>query len=387
MGNTDCNVGYFIECDLEVPCRLHDFLDQLPIGPEMKSPAGSSCSAKVNKLMLTHEKKTHYTIHHRLLEFYKNLGVRICKVHRAVSFEETPVFKSYVDYNTAKRASSTSAFHKAYYKLKNNSLYGKCVENIRKRMDLRLVNSPERFEAYTSKPSFKKSILIDDDLLALLMRKESIKLDRPVFIGQAVLDLSKLRMYQLHYVELEKYRRKFNCQLNIVAGDTDSFFLECQSISLRDRLLPAMIRDGLLDTSNYQPDDPLYSRLHANEIGLVKDESGGALNYAEWVFLRPKCYSLLCYDDTNQKKAKGVQKNVLKRGITYADYLRVYRDPEEVEIVRKQRRIESRQHQLYTTETSKRVMGGGGDDKRFWLPDGNNSLALGHWRIDDDDTE
>ena len=94
---------------------------------------------------------------------------------------------------------------------------------------------------YTSKASFRKSIKIDNDLVAVMLNKESICLDRPSYIGQTVLDLSKLRMYKLKYDELRKYETQFGCQLNIIASDKDSFFLECLNVSLRGHLISAMI--------------------------------------------------------------------------------------------------------------------------------------------------
>jgi hypothetical protein len=211
------------------------------------------------------------------------------------------------------------------------------------------------------------------------MKKEAIMLDRPIFIGQAVLDLSKLRMYDLNYRELEQYRERFNCQLNIVAGDTDSFFLECKNVSLKDELLPAMIEDGLLDTSNYPSSDPLYTNNNSNKIGLIKDESAGSTFYKEWLFIRPKCYSLLSYDGTNTKKAKGVQRDIIKRKLTHDYYSTSLLNPDESRY-EKQRRIGSENHQLYTLLTCKRVMGGdGGDDKRCWYQE-NASHAHGHFR-------
>ena len=103
-------------------------------------------------------------------------------------------------------------------------------------------------------------MVVTDDLLVAHLSKESICLDRPIYIGQAVLDLSKLRMYQLQYHELENYRNEFKgCELNIIAGDTDSFFLECRNIDVSSQLLPAMIRDELLDTSNFPKSHSLYS--------------------------------------------------------------------------------------------------------------------------------
>ena len=100
-------------------------------------------------------------------------------------------------------------------------------------------------------------------------------LDRPVYIGQAVLDLSKLRMYRLQYVELRRYREQYaGSSINIVAGDTDSFFLEVKGINLANQLLPQMQKGGLLDTSNYPTDSILFSRQYENKGGLFKDESG-----------------------------------------------------------------------------------------------------------------
>ena len=99
-------------------------------------------------------------------------------------------------------------------------------------MNLRLCNSAQKLMTYTSKASFRKTTKIDDDLIAVLMNKDIVCLDRPSYIGQTVLDLSKLRMYQLQYIELEKYRKEENCEINIVAGDTDSFVLEIKNIKL-----------------------------------------------------------------------------------------------------------------------------------------------------------
>ena len=128
------------------------------------------------------------------------------------------------------------------------------------------------------------------------LNKENVCLNRPSYIGQTVLDLRKLRMYQLQYIELEKYRKEQNCQINIVAGDTDSFFLELVNIKV-ETLTDLMKRDRLLDTSNYDKNHPLYSNELNSVIGKFKDESKG-VKYKEWIFLRPKCYSqkqIMCY--------------------------------------------------------------------------------------------
>ena len=360
--------GYTMEVDIVIPDNLQDKLDQLPVAPENQAPPGS----KVKKLLLTHEPKMNYVIHWRLLQYYLLLGVKVIKVHRAIKFGQGSIFKSYVDTNTELRAKATNDLDKIFYKLLNNSLYGKTVENLKNRMNLRLCSTSSKMIVYTSKPSFRRTIKIADDLIAVLLAKDVVCLDRPTYIGQTVLDLSKLRMYQLQYTDLEKYRGQFNCQINIVAGDTDSFFLECVNVSLKTQLLPAMISDGLLDTSNYNKKDPLYSNALNAVVGKFKDESKGALHYKEWIFLRPKCYSLLS-EESESMKAKGI--NLAGSAISHNSYRYVYEYGESISI--NQRLFGTENHQLFTYNRMKVALTHS-DDKRYWV-DKNDSVAYGHY--------
>ena len=202
---------------------------------------------------------------------------------------------------------------------------------------------------------------IAPDLIGVLLAKDVVCLDRPSYIGQAVLDLSKLRMYQLQYHDLQRYRDEFSCEINIVAGDTDSFFLECKGVNLRSTLLPKMIKDKMLDTSNYPKTHPLYNKDLDSVIGKFKDESKGH-PFFEWIFLRPKCYSLLGgYED--KTKAKGVRINKIDPEIKHADYLEVY--TEECTNSIPQQRFGMVKHQLFTmanTKVALKLLG----DMRFW---------------------
>jgi hypothetical protein len=385
LPNEKSDVGYLLQVDISIPIDKHDALSDLPPAPNQQVPPGSKCK----KLLMTLEPKKNYIIHSALLKFFVDImGVKIDQIHRAVRFHQSSVFKSYIDKNTMMRANSTSKFKKDYYKLKNNSLYGKTVENLRKRMDVRLCNTRSQFVSQSSKPLFRRSIIIKENLVAAVLNKETICLDRPVYIGQAVLDLSKLRMYRLQYDELEKYRREFvGGSINIIAGDTDSFFLEIRNIDLKTKLLPAMQRDGLLDTSNYPCLSPLYSRAAENRIGLFKDESGGTENYLEWVFLRPKCYSMLSDEGGETHKAKGVLRRTKLR---HDEYLEIYKsfNPEEEEqddapapkrLRVDQRRIGSSNHRLMTVAYSKTALSIV-DDKRAWVAQ-NKSLPYGHYAL------
>ena len=373
--------GYVLQIDFHIPQNMHDKLSDLPPAPMSECPPGS----RVPKLLLTLKDKTHYIVHSALLKFYiQVMGIVVTKVHRAIRFSQTKIFKNYIDYNTAKRAQSTNKFQKDYYKLKNNSLYGKTVENLRKRQDLRLCTRRSSFMTHTSKPNFKRAIPIDEDLVAVVLSKETICLNRPVYVGQAVLDLSKLRMYRLHYEDMERYRQLYpNSSIKILAGDTDSFFLEVRNVDLNTQLLPKMLQDGLLDTSNFPPNHPLHSRQHENKIGLVKDESAGIEDYVEWLFLRPKCYSLLSSDSSATHKAKGITRATK---FTHDQYRNVFNSydpngPDSPECVRvEQRNIVSSVHQLYTVSYNKRALSIM-DDKREWWEQ-NYSLPYGHYIFD-----
>jgi hypothetical protein len=363
--------GYVLEVDLNIPVHIMDKLDDLPVAPESQCPPGS----KVKKLLLTHTPKQNYVVHCRLLQRWLTLGVEVEGIHRIISFKQSHVFEPYVRSNTEKRARATNEFERDYYKLKNNSLYGKTVENLKKRRNLRLCNNPRKLITYSSSPFFRKSIKIADDLIALFMCKENICLDRPSYIGQVILDLSKLRMYDLQYVELQKYRELFSCDINIVAGDTDSFFLECRNVSLRNQLLPQMLADGLLDTSKYPSTDALYSSKFADVVGKFKDESKG-VPYDEWVFLRPKCYSLSS-GIKSTIKAKGV--DLKDSSLKHESYLKVYNDDSSITI--DQMRIQSKNHQLYTIKSRKLALRCQ-DDKRHWVGK-NKSHAYGHYALRD----
>ena len=154
LPSEEASFGYLLQIDFHIPDHIHDRLSDLPPAPMSEKPPGSS----VSKLLLTLSAKSNYIVHSALLKFYiEAMGIVVTKVHRAVKFDQSKVFKGSIDVNTEKRADSTSKFRN-YYKLKNNSLYGKTVENLRKRKDLRLCTRKSNFITYASKPNFKEPL-------------------------------------------------------------------------------------------------------------------------------------------------------------------------------------------------------------------------------------
>ena len=403
--NVDGPEGCVLEVDMDYPPEVQDRTCDLPLAPERMTTHTSMLTPHMQaqwrhlqelrghklenayrgtqKLMLTHFSKEKYVVHIRVLQLYVQLGLHITKIHRGVVFKQAPFFKSYIDGNSAKRQAAANDFEKDYYKLKNNSLFGKTMENIRNRMDFRLCQTEQRLTMYSSRPSFAGSIIFNENLVGVHVQKETIEMCKPLYIGQAVLDISKWVMYHLRYCRLPQIEAECGVRFRAVGGDTDSFFLAVEAEAglhsrdmVQQAVLPAMVSHSLLDTSNYPHDHLLFSNRFKARLGCIKDESGGEA-FREWIFLRPKCYSLLTVGGDAKKRAKGVRRNVVERQITHADYRHAWEN--EVELYANQRRIASELHQLYTLQYRKRTLSYF-EDKRAWisvnksLPYGNHSL-------------
>ena len=386
----ESDTGYTLEVDLVIPPELHNLLDDLPLAPENRTvqeptpfmmelwslAEGRRGYRAGNKLILSHLEKRHYVVHFAALQFYLKMGAIVSKVHRVVSFRQSRFFEPYIVFNSQKRQHASNEFEKDFFKLKNNSLFGKTMENVRNRIDYRLCNTMEKFMTYTSKPLFLSATRFSEDLVGVELLKGVVELDKPVFIGQAVLDLSKLIMYRLRYNKLPEYEHRFGGSIRVVAGDTDSFFLEVRDICISEQLLPAMKTDGLLDSSNYPRDHPLYSSVGKAELGRIKDECAGT-PIQDAIFLRPKCYSLLLDGCKEHKRAKGVQRSVLRQEISHQDYVDVVESavPHHATV----RGFRSVAHIISTMTSSKRALSLF-EDKRAWVSH-DVYFAYGHVNI------
>src|SRR5277367_4088053 len=275
--------------------------------------------------------------------------MKILQIHKVLQFFQETIFEPYISYNSQKRQTATSDFEKVYYKLKNNAVYGKTVENVRKRQDFRLVTTVQKLIKLASQKGFVSATSFNADLVGVKMMNRSTLLNKPIYIGATVLDLSNLIMYRHRYENFPKYEQEFDGTIRVISGDTDSFFLKCTNISVRNQLYPAMIRDGLLDTSNYPKDHELFSNKYKAQLGKVKDECAGK-KLLECIFLKPKCYSFIVEGGLEKHKAKGIQRREVQR-MTHAQYKKVYKTQQD--ITTKVRRITSEKHEIYTVEHTK----------------------------------
>ena len=209
----DSKKGLILEVDLEYPEELHDSHNDYPLAAEkikvdksMLSKYSRTIADKYNistglvsKLIPTLGKKEKYVLHYRNLQLYIDLGLKLTKVHRVLEYDQSPWLKQYIDFNTEKRKNAANAFEKDFFKLMNNSVFGKTMENIRKRVDVRLVTDEKKLTKLVSKPTYISSKLFNENLVAVHKIKETLTLNRPAYIGMCILDLSKTLMYDFHY--------------------------------------------------------------------------------------------------------------------------------------------------------------------------------------------
>ena len=137
----------FLTVDLSYPKELHKLHNDLPLAPEHLQ------IGKVKKLVPNLQDKVKYSLHYKALKLYLSLGLKLTKVHRAIKFEESTWLKEYIDFNTNLRTAAKNDFEKDFFKLMNNSVFGKTMENIRNRQDIQLVTTPEQAAKLINKPN------------------------------------------------------------------------------------------------------------------------------------------------------------------------------------------------------------------------------------------
>ena len=182
-----------LEVDMAYPKELHKMHDDYPLAPEKIK------INKVEKLIPRLENKNKYVIHHKSLKQYERLGLKITKIHRGIKFTERDFMKQYIDLNTELRKKATSDFEKDFFKLMNNSVFGKTIENLRKRVDIHLVNSRKKAHKLVTKPNFDRCTIFDENLIAIHMKKTKLIMNKPIYLGMSILDISKTKMYDFHY--------------------------------------------------------------------------------------------------------------------------------------------------------------------------------------------
>ena len=386
----DAETGYFLEVDLGYPPELHDLHNDYPLAPEkmtidpkMLSPYQCTLKeelnykpAKVEKLLPNLWDKQRYVIHYRNLKQCLSLGLKLGKINRVLQFKQQAWLEPYIMKNTRLRAAAVNEFEKDFFKLMNNSVFGKTMEDVRRRVDIKLITEPSKFIKHASKVSYKRSVVFTNDeereeyLVGLEAQRTSVKLNKPIYTGFTVLELSKLHMYDFHYSHIMK---KYGPQkAKLLFTDTDSLTYLIET----DDVYQDMKQDqDLYDTSDYPKDHFLHSTTNKKVIGKFKDEVNG-VSVSEFVGLRAKMYSILTkVSKEDKKKGKGIKKSVLKKEVKHQDYIDCLFERREYQ--HSMMGFRSHQHQVYTEKQIKKSLSPF-DDKRYILEDGYTTRAHGH---------
>ena len=350
----DADTGYILEVDPNYPKELHpkhtDYplaVESLEVPREWVSPyteeliqrkGGKHLSVK--KLIPNLYDKKKYVLHYRNLQYYLSQGMVLEKIHRVISFDQKAWMKPYIELNTYLRTLATTAFEKDFYKLANNAVFGKSMENLRKRQRVELVQpetNPKKYRKLIADPLFKGRKIFSDNLVAVHIKKGLIRMERPIYVGFTVLELSKLCMYQFYYDILKE---KYGENVELAYTDTDSLLVKITTENIYKDMVKMADH---FDFSDYPKDHEVIKSLPEDQWittngkrvlknkkvpGLFKDELNGKV-ISWFIGLKPKMYSFIkAGEDSNNpkdggRKAKGVPKSIVQNEFTHERYRRV----------------------------------------------------------------
>ena len=288
--------GYILEVDVDYPNKLQNLHSDLPFLPERM------VINNTKKLVCNLNDKKNYVVRINVLKQALDHELKLRKFHRVDEFEQEAWLKEYIDVNTELRKKVTNDFEKGFFKLMSNAVFGKTMENVRKHQDIKLVKTDKKRNKLVSEPNFHTMKLIDNNLAIIEMRKVKVKMNKPIYLGLSILDISKILMYEFWY---DYVKIKYQDKARLCYMDTDSFVLNTKTKDFYKDIAENV--KERFDSSNYTFDRPLPKGVNKKVIGLMKDELGGDI-ITEFVALRPKAYSYITNDFIEMKKAKGTKK-------------------------------------------------------------------------------
>jgi hypothetical protein len=387
----EVNTGYLFEVDLSIHENLHDYFNNyvpLPVNKkvniqdinqkytqniEEKTNKTLYRESNITKLCCDLSPRKKYVVHYRMLKLALKLGFTLDKVYRVLEFTQAPFMKEYILKNTEFRKKAVNDFEKDYFKLMNNSCFGKTMENVRNRIEFKLINSVKQLD---KAKRLKRFTIFDENsnLIGLHLSKCSVTLNKPIYIGQCILDDSKQLMFDFHYNFMHKHVR-FN-NFNLLFTDTDSLCYHIRNINFYD--IMDKNRDAF-DLSDYPKNHRLHDNTNKKVIGKFKVEYSGT-ELIEFVGLRSKVYSILKDDPkySNSKKLKGIKKYIVKNEITHQKYLDTLNSGTDYFIW--QNSIRTFKHDIYSISQRKKALSRS-DDKVYICDDNIHTYTHGHKNI------
>ena len=317
----ESDIGYFVEVDLKYPDNIKVKTKNFPFCPENKkidSDKYNDCMNKIKpknytkskKLICDWTDKKKYLIHYRMLKFYVRHGMIVEKVHEIISFKQSKWLESYISFNTQKRNKAKNEFEKDFFKLLVNAAFGKFLENVRNRLELELIKNDniKKIINQQSKLTFNGIQKSYENYDSYTFKQNQVVMDKAIYVGFSILELSKLHMYETYYDTLQPYFGQENLQLHYI--DTDRMFLSMKTENIIKDLKNL---ENIFDFSNLDENHELFSERNKKVIGKFKIETPKNNWIDEFICLRSKAYSFKCKDNINCKnKIKGISKSQSK---------------------------------------------------------------------------
>jgi hypothetical protein len=385
--------SYLIECDIEYPEELHDKHNDLPLAPEniIITPNMLSAKQRENKLdkgtRLTpnFRNKKHYILFFENFVAYQLLGLNVTKIRRVVKFRQEAWMKKFIDFNLEMRKKYPKIGD--LFKTANNSVFGKTMENVRKYRKVKFISDPVKVKKIARSPYYCDVEIIDkqgyvngvwnEGIVMIERKNKKVKLNKPIYCGMKILDLSKFHMYDVWYNVLKPV---FGDNLVLILMDTDSFvfaILGMDEETYNNTILKNPLLRDYFDFSKFPEDHPLYIKSNTDCGKMKSERQGGLINFA--VSLRSKMYYL---DLPTRKKAdiaklKGVTKAFKEKLITgeyYIDSLlgKTY-------YVQNQTRFQVIDHKMHTIQENKKALSAA-DCKRYITENPCITRAIGHYK-------
>ena len=372
------------EVDIEIPKELHDKFKDYPLLLEIKNISENNLSKyqtylnnklnikyteKDKKLILDLLHKKNYKIYYKNLMYYMKLGVKITKIHKILTFDEKPFLKDYIDLNTNLRKQAKNDLEKDLFKLMNNAIFGKSMENVLNRSNIKLIdNDPEKLLKIIRQPNFQHAYQISDKLCLVESKPIKTVFNKPIYLGACILETSKLHMYQFWYDHL---KNKYNNKVELVYTDTDSLIIQVKT----DDIYKDMFEDkDKYDFSEYPKDHPNYDTTNKKVLGKFKDEMK-SLIITEFIGLKPKMYSFNYINKdniiVNKNTHKGIKESISLKHDEYKKSL--YKE----ELIYKEfYNLQLNKQNIYLDKINKIALNPF-ECKRYWI-DNINSLPYGY---------
>jgi hypothetical protein len=329
--------------------------------------------------------KSDYLVHGALLQLYLDLGVKIKEIKKVISFRQSTWLKKYIDFNSNKRQEARrnkNAFESNFFKLLNNAVYGKFVENMKNRMSFDIRSNTQKIRKQINSLKVTAFHIFNEYMIGVETRKKEVVLNRPISIGFAILDYSKFCMYNFYY---NKMKPIYGDRVEVLYTDTDSLIMNTYT---EDIFADMKAHSELYDFSEYPVDHPIFQGMKPDEIqemkmknqavvGKVKDELKGATPKS-FVAVKAKMYSLL-FDYNGREIQKSAAKGVARQAKAKRDHDQYKRllfgDTKDKIQSATSMRIDCMWHTM-TTKACTKISLSATDDKRFYV-DHINSHAIG----------